>query len=218
MEMLNAFNKDSPAMGTMALPVMRVTTGKKSADLSADNTFGLWCKKSASVPGIQPMPTNRVPYNIEDAHFAIAAVSVAGPANTGVVFQASKTEEAYTSEFGLDKGKPSARWIDAKGQTVRLVSPDRLPPQTPAVLAITSANGVQKLRVNSKEVAGSNATFTASAFTQMLIGWGYLDHYPSPGFGGSVFAVIAGKGAPTAAELMVLERYLASIAGASVQG
>ena len=210
MEMLNAVNKDSPAMGTMTLPVMRVTKGRKNVDLSADNTFGLWCKKSASVPGIQPTPTNRVPYNIEDAHFAIAAVSVPGPGNTGVVFQASKTEEAYTSELGFDKGKPSARWIDAKGKTVQLVSPERLPPQTPAVVAITSAIGAQKLRVNSKEVAGSNATLAASACTQMLIGWGYLSHYPSPGFGGNVYAVIAGKGAPTAEELTVLERYLSS--------
>ncbi len=214
MEMLNAFNKDSPAMGTMALPVMRVTKGRRNVDCSAVNTFGLWCKKSASVPGIQPMPKNRVPYHIEDAHFAIAAVSIPGPAATGVVFQASKAEEAYTSELGFDKGQPSARWIDATGQTVRLVSPEHLPPQTPAVLAITSASGAQKLRVNSKEVAGSNATFAASACTQMLIGWGFLNHYPLQGFGGNVYAVIAGKGAPSGAELSVLERYLSSIAGA----
>ena len=214
MEMLNAVNKDSPAMGTMTLPVMRVTKGKKSIDCSADSTFGLWCKKSASVPGIQPMPKNRVPYNIEDAHFAIVAVSVPGSAHTGVVFQASKAEEAHTSELSFDKGKPSARWIDAKGQTVRLVSPERLPPQTPAVVTVTSAIGAQKLRVNSKEVAGSNATFANSACTQMLIGWGYLNYYPAPGFGGNIYAVIAGKGAPTAEELTVLERYLSLIAGA----
>ena len=47
----------------------------------------------------------------------------------------------------------------------------------------------------------------------MLIGWGYLSYYPRAGFGGQVYAVIAGKGAPTADELNVLERYLASVAG-----
>ena len=213
MEMLNAINKDSPAMGTMALPVMRVTKGKKSMDCSADNTFGLWCKKSVSMPGIQPNPKNRVPYNIEDAHFVVAAVSIPGAANTGVVFQASKTEELHTSELGFDKGLPAARWIDAKGQTVQLVSPERLPPDAPAVLAITSAVGKQKLRVNSKEVASGNASFAASPCSQMLIGWGYLSYYPRAGFGGQVYAVIAGKGAPTADELNVLERYLASVAG-----
>ena len=213
MEMLNAINKDSPAMGTMALPVMRVTKGKKSMDCSVDNTFGLWCKKSVSTPGIQPNPKNRVPYNIEDAHFVVAAVSIPGTANTGVVFQASKTEELHTSELGFDKGLPAARWIDAKGQTVQLVSPERLPPDAPAVLAITSAVGKQKLRVNSKEVASGNASFAASPCSQMLIGWGYLSYYPRAGFGGQVYAVIAGKGAPTADELNVLERYLASVAG-----
>ena len=214
MEMLNAFNHDSPAMGRVALPVMRVTKGKKNVDFGADNTFGLWCKKSASVPGIQPMPKNRVPFHLEDAHFAIAAVSVPGPANTGVVFQASKAEDAYASELGFDKGRPSARWIDAKGKTVQLVSPERLPQQVPSIVAMTSSAGAQRLRVNSKEMASGGATFAASACTQMLIGWGFLNHYPVPGFGGNVYAVIAGKGAPTTEELTVLERYLASIAGA----
>ena len=213
MEMLNAFNHDSPAMGRMALPVMRVTKGKKNVDFGADNTFGLWCKKSASVPGIQPMPKNRVPYHLEDAHFVIAAVSIPGPAHTGVVFQTSKAEEAYTSELGFDKGRPSARWIDAKGKTVQLASPDRLPPQAPSVIAITSAAGAQTLRVNSKEMATGSATFAASACTQMLIGWGFLNHYPVPGFGGNVYAVITGKGAPSSAELAVLERYLLSMGG-----
>jgi endoglucanase len=106
-----------------------------------------------------------------------------------------------------------ARWIDAKGQTVQLVSPERLPPDAPAVLALISSTGRQKLRVNSREMASGNATFAASACTQMLIGWGYLSYYPQAGFGGHVYAVIAGKGAPTADELTVLERYLASIAG-----
>jgi endoglucanase len=131
-----------------------------------------------------------------------------------VVFQASKTEELHTSELGFDKGQPSARWIDAKGQTVQLVSPERLAPDAPAVLAITSTGGRQKLRVNSKEMASGSATLAASPCSQMLIGWGYLSYYPQAGFGGHVYAVIAGKGAPTVDELNVLERYLASLAGA----
>jgi endoglucanase len=213
MEMLNAINKDSPAMGTMVLPVMRLAKGRKAADCSADNLFGLWCKKSFSMPGIQTNPKNRVPYNIEDAHFVVAALSIPGQANTGVVFQASKTEDLHTSELAFDKGRPAARWIDAKGQTVQLVSPERLPPGTPSVLAITSTAGQQKLRVNSQEVASGNATFAASPCSQMLIGWGYLSYYPSVGFGGNVYAVIASKGAPSAEELNVLERYLAAVAG-----
>ena len=49
-----------------------------------------------AVPGIQANPKNRVPYNVDDAHFAIAAVSVPGQGN-GIVFQASKAEAGQTS-------------------------------------------------------------------------------------------------------------------------
>jgi endoglucanase len=47
----------------------------------------------------------------------------------------------------------------------------------------------------------------------MLIGWGYVDYYPRGGFMGNIYAVIAGKGAPTSSELAVLERYLGTTAG-----
>jgi hypothetical protein len=213
MEMLNWTNKDSSAMGTMSLPVMRLTNGRKHSDHTVEDTFGFWCKKSAPAAGVQPHPKNRVPYNIEDAHFTVAAVSIAAQSNTGVVFQTSKAEEAYTCDLGLTDGRPSARWVDAKGQTVQLTSAARLAVHTPSVLALTSAPGLQKLRVNAAEVASANATFAASPCAQMLIGWGYLSYYPREGFRGHVYAVITGKGTPTAAELAVLERYVGTTAG-----
>ena len=148
MEMINWINKDSSAMGSMSLPVMRVTNGRKNSDHTAPDTFGFWCKKSAPAAGVQPRPTNRVPYNLEDA--------------------------------------------------------------------FTSALGAQKLRVNAEEVASHNATFAPSVYSQMLIGWGYLGYYPREGFRGHVYAVITGKGAPTAEEMAVLERYLGATAGLSI--
>ncbi len=217
MEMINWINKDSPAMGTMSLPVMRVTRGRKNTDHSAEGSFGFWCKKSSPVAAIQPNPKNRVPYNIEDPHFVIAAVSIPGQNNSGVVFQASKAEERYTAELALVNGQPEARWTDAKGKTVKLTSPDRLPLNAPAVLSLTSAPGMQKLRVNASEVASGNAAFAASACAQMLIGWGYLSYYPGEGFRGNVYALVTGKGAPGVEELAVIERYLASVAGVSLK-
>ena len=50
----------------------------------------------------------------------------------------------------------------------------------------------------------------------MLIGWGYLSYYPRDGFRGNIYAVISGKGAPSAEELGVLEKYLASTAGVAI--
>jgi hypothetical protein len=47
----------------------------------------------------------------------------------------------------------------------------------------------------------------------MLIGWGFIGYYPRGGFGGNIYSVITGKGAPTVSELAVLERYLGSTAG-----
>ncbi|UUZ71441.1 hypothetical protein LP415_20825 [Polaromonas sp. P1(28)-8] len=78
MEMINWTNKDSSAMGAMSLPVMRLTNGRKNSDHTAPDTFGFWCKKSAPAAGVQPRPKNRVPYNLEDAHFALACVSIPG--------------------------------------------------------------------------------------------------------------------------------------------
>jgi endoglucanase len=213
MEMINWINKDSGAAGPMSLPVMRVTNGKKNSDHSVPESFGFWCKKSARMAGVQPNPRNRVPYNIEDAHFAIAALSVPAPTNTGVVFQASKTEDLQLSELGFTNGQPRARWIDAKGLTVQLLAPAKLAVNTPAVLALTSVAGAQKLRLNSAEVGSGAATFAPSAFSQMLMGCGYVSYYPREGFRGNLYAVIAGKGAPTAGELAVLEQYLGSTAG-----
>jgi endoglucanase len=46
-----------------------------------------------------------------------------------------------------------------------------------------------------------------------MIGWGFLNYFPGASFGGNVFAVITGRGTPTAAELGVLERYLGTTAG-----
>ncbi len=215
MQMINWINKDSSNMGTMAVPVMRVTNGKKNSDHSVANTFGFWCKKRDSMPGLQANPKNRVPYNVEDAHFAIAVVSVPGLANSGVVFQASKAEALHTSDLGFTNSQPHARWLDSSGKTVQLTSPTRLVANTPAVIALTSAPGAQKLRVNSAVVASGSASFAASSCSQMLIGWGFRGFYPQDSFRGNVYGVIAGKGSPTPAELAVLEAYLARDAGAA---
>lgn len=217
MEMINWINKDGGGTGPMSLPVMRVTNGKKNADHTVPESFGFWCKKSGRVAGVQPNPRNRVPYNLEDAHFALAALSIPAQNNTGVVFQASKTEDLQVSELGFTNGQPRARWVDSKGQTVQLLAPAKLAANTPAVLALVSVAGAQKLRLNSAEVGSSAATFAPSAFTQMLMGCGYVSYYPREGFRGNLYAVIAGKGAPTVAEMAVLEQYLAGTAGLALK-
>ncbi|MDB5930802.1 MAG: Twin-arginine translocation pathway signal [Polaromonas sp.] len=213
MEMLNFFNTDSRAMGSITLPVMRISKGRgqKSSEHGGAGCFGLWCKKSVPQAGVQANPVNRMPYNLEDAHFVIAAVSLTTPDSSGLVFQASKAEEAHASELGFVNGQPTARWLDAKGRKVELTGTDPLAPGKPAVLTLTSAPREQALRVDSEKVAGASATFAPGAFGQMLIGWGFVSYYPRDGFSGNIHAVITGKGLPSTAELKVMEAYLARL-------
>ena len=91
---------------------------------------------------------------------------------------------------------------------MKLTSADKLPLNTPAVLALTSERDAQRLCGNSALVGSRKATFAPSPYGRMLIGWGYLGNYPRDGFAGNIYAVITGKGAPTPAELAVLEQYL----------
>ena len=212
MEMKNWTHLEVGNPGALAVPVMRLADGRKSADFSAPRTFGLWCKKSVPTAN-QPRPRNRVPYHLQEPHFVIAAVSVLGLGNTGVVFQASRTEEFHACELGFANGQPQASWQDAAGQAVRLTSATRLPTGTPSVVSLTSVPGAQSLRVNSAVVGNASATLAPSVCNQLLIGWGYLGFYPRESFGGQVYAVITGRGVPSSAELTVLERYLGAQAG-----
>jgi hypothetical protein len=211
MEMLAFFNTDGPAHGDWKMPLLRQVGGRKALDCTAERSVGLWCKKTVPQPRVQPHPRNRVPYDLQDAHFALAAIRVPG-ATTGVVFQASQAEQPFTSELALERGQPQAKWIDARGQQVVLTASRALEPQQPAVLALTSAPGAQVLRVNGELAGRASASFAPSTFAQMLIGWGFTSYFPREGFRGQVFAAIAGKGRPSEEELRVLERYLASLA------
>jgi endoglucanase len=213
MEMLNSINTDSAAMGNFAVPIMRLTNGRKNSDHSVPNTTGFLCRKTIPFPDVQPNPRNRVPYTVGDPHFIIAAVSVPTASSSGMVFQASVPFNTYSSELTFVNSQPQSRISDQFGGLVTLTSPAALAPNAPAVVSFTSAPGAQRLRVNSVVVGSAGSTYAASPYDQMLIGWGLATSFPQPGFGGNVYSVVTGKGAPTAAELAVLERYLGTTAG-----
>jgi endoglucanase len=215
MEMINWTNTEGGStMGTMAPPVMRVIGGHKASDHSAYNTYGFWCRKSVVVPGLLPNPRNRVPYDLQEPHFTIAAISVPATSNSGVIFQASNAAGAYVSELTLSNGVPQARWTDPAGNTVLLNAPSRLAANTPAVLSLMSNGSAQQLRVNSQVAGNGSGSIAAGQIDQLLLGWGFTAYFPREGFGGYVFSAVTGKGVPSAAEMTVLERYLASTAGA----
>lgn len=210
MEMLNWLNTERDA--SFSLPVMRDVGGTRATDHGAPNSTGLWCRKVIPRAQVQPDPRNRMPYGVGDPHFAIAAVRVPG-ANSGIVFQASRVDQAHTSELAFANGRAQARWVDAGGATTTVTAPSASAANTPVVLTLACAPGAQQLRVNSQVAGTATASLAATPLDQMLIGWGYTQHYPRQGFGGLVHAVVTGRGAPSAAELTVLERYLGSRAG-----
>lgn len=162
---------------------------------------------------VQPNPRNRVPYEIGDPHFSLAAVSVPGAGNTGIVFQASNAGVLYASELAFVNSRVQARCTDQSGTSVVLTSPTALAANAPAVLTFTSAPGAQRLRVNSALVGSGSANFAGSPLDQLLIAWGFQEYYPRAGFGGHVYSVVTGRGAPTTAELAVLESYLRTTTG-----
>jgi hypothetical protein len=212
MEMVVFLNNERPSAGFMAPPVMRTVQGRKALDHAGRETWGLWCKKAAPEPGVRPRPLDRAPYDLQDPHFVVAAIRVPGPNAGGVVFQASRAEEGQASELVLEDGRAQARWTDGNAPPLVLAAREPLDPGRPAVLTLACGPGEQVLRVDGQSVAQGRAQLPPAVFAQMLIGWGFQRYYPRGGFGGQVFAVIAGKGRPADAELAVLERYLASLA------
>jgi len=212
MDLLNFLNRDSERIAPMVPPVLRTVNGRKALDLSAPDTWGLWCRTSAPAPGAQANPRDRIPFDLHDEHFIIAAIVVPAPGRSGVVVQASRAEERLASELALEGGRPQARWVDANDRRVVLSAARALEPGRPAVLTLVSARGAQRLRVDGQLAGEGQSAFAPGVFNQLLVGWGFVSYYPREGFGGLVYGVIAGKGRPSEAELALMERYLASLA------
>lgn len=212
MEMRNWIRADSGVEGARVPPVMRRVQGRWCADHSAPNCWGFWCRSAAPQPGAVTPPRRRVPYHLREAHFALVALTVPAGGRDGVAFQASRAEEGHVSELALAGGCAQARWRDAEEREVVLTS-GPLAPGSLAVLTLCSQPGRQRLRVDGREVGAAAERFGGGNFAQMLIGWGFRNYVPDPGFEGQVFAVVTGKGAPQDSELALLERYLAERAG-----
>lgn len=213
MDMLNWVSERDRAGGAMAPPILRTVNGRRCADHTAPNTWGLWCRRPSPTAGLPPDPRNRLPYQLQDPHFAIVALSVPGARHSGIVFQASKAEGLHGVELALRGNHPQARWLDTQGQRVELTAPAPLAPGVATVLTLTSRPGEQTLRVNGQVAARASASLAVSPLAQMLIGWGFLHYFPRAGFGGHVFSVVTGRGEPTPDELDLLERDLGTTAG-----
>ncbi|HEY1230831.1 MAG TPA: cellulase family glycosylhydrolase [Ramlibacter sp.] len=210
MEMLNWMNQDTAGMGPLQPGLMR-SAPRPHLDLTADGATGLWCKKVVAA-GTYPNASNRAPYGLADPHFAVAAIGLPAAGTSGTVFQATVAGEVQHAELAVVNGQAQARWADASGGSLVLQGP-QLAAGAVSVLSLTGGQGGQQLRVNSASAGGAQRTFGAAPFADMLVGWGDPTRGAAATFRGHVYAVATGRGTPTAAELAVLERYLASLAG-----
>jgi endoglucanase len=217
MEMLNWFST-GPNQNQFSVPVMQVVNGHRCADLRAPNAFGLWCHKQLREPTQQPKAVNVVPYHIDEPHFAIAAISVPNTGGNGAVFQASTGEHVTLAELAIVNGRPAARWVDQNNVKIAVTSPTALTPDQPAVISLLGAQGNQRLRVNSAQQGTAAATLqsTPLGFDQLLLGSGFVSHFPTQSFGGFLFSAVTGKGNPSVTEMTILEKYLATTAGVTI--
>lgn len=206
MDMLNWMNQDSAHAGPRRPPVLR-RAGHPHADLAGAGATGLWCRKV--VPGpTYPNPSNLAPWNLQDEHFVLAAIGLPQAGANGVVFRAGVAGQPWGVELAMAVGQVQAHWQDAGGGSLTLAGPVPAAGAT-HVLALTGGQGAQQLRVDGSDVASGTASFSGPV-GDLLIGWGDPLQADTRTFGGHVHAVVTGPGRPGAAELAVLERWLAA--------
>jgi hypothetical protein len=210
MEMLNWLNQDTAGMGPMQPPVMR-RSGHPHSDHGGAGSTGFWCHKVIPGPTF-PNPRNVQPYGLQDPHFVLAAVGIPAAGTSGVVFSAGVIGQPWTAELALAGGAVQARWVDVQGGNQTLAGP-ALAAGAVSVLGMTGAQGRQQLRVNGSLAAAGSASFGPGPFADLLIGWAGPRRGTAAAFRGHVHAVITGRGNPQPAELAVLERFLARMAG-----
>ena len=222
MHMLNWYNTQGGNMGgdLSVLPTWgKDPSGNPYMDVSAAGSHGLWCKKI--LPGsdansfYSPNPTNVVPFGLHQSHFCLAAINLQSQ-GTGVVFEAVQNEQSYRASLTVASGVPQLQIEDANGQTQTIAGPAALATNSPVVLSYSVVPGTQLLRQNGAQLGSSAVTFATTPFNAMHIGSGYESYYETAAAPVKVYGVLVGQGNITASELWVLEKYMATLNGATI--
>ncbi len=224
----NYFNADGmkiwiePRYDTVnnALPFLGSdANGKNFIDFSANNTWGFWSKKRStnqSGANTENTPVNIVPYLNTDNFFQIASVAIPTQTTNGVIFATNNVESQEKATLCVNAGKAGME-IRGPSGAVTLVE-DTLPMavNTPHIITQKSVPGSQLLRVDGAQKGTSALTPAAGAFSSQEIGFIYDNYFPYMGWGGKFYGAVCGKGAPTNAELFVMEQYLALLSGTTL--
>lgn len=218
-EMVNGMSEGaSPNMGAWVVPTAGIASGHTSMVTTDQfNTLALWCKKVVPDAVLEGTPYNLPLYKVSDNHFIISCFSTSNIALGGTVFQTGLSTGGAKAEIFLSSGTPQGRWVDSAAGSVTCTAASALAANVPAVVTATYNAGAMNLRLNTVSAASGARTLAATPTDQHLLGWSYSNFFPNGAAVGNHYGSITGKGAPTAAELTVLERYLGNtLAGMSL--
>ena len=144
------------------------------------DTWACGARRPSRCRRSRPTRSNRTPYDVQDPHFTIAAVSVPGAATTASCSRRPTPATSYTSELRFSNSQPQARCIDPQGTPVLLTSPT-------ALVAESARGGLVHLGARRAAAARQFHAWSAAPARpsararcdQMLIGMGFTGYYPA---------------------------------------
>lgn len=204
-----------------AIPTLTLDgNGKTYVEFAGTNVWGFWShKRYPNQEGANTENTcvNQTPFLNTDSFFQISSVAIPSQTLSGVVFATNNEQGSEKATLEINAGKASMVIRDgAYGAPTQTTDPAVMSVNTPHILTMTSAPGAQVLRMDGTQKGTSAANPAAAHFSSQEIGFIYDNYFPNTGWGGKWYASIAGKGAPTAGELFVMEQYLALLSGTTL--
>jgi endoglucanase len=224
MEAINWLNQDAGSIRSTQVPALfnNDPDGVAAADFTVYGRRGLMSKHLLPVVAASPSndnypyPAARMPFDLTDPHFMVAAFKVTSAGTTGTLMAAQEITAHTHSAIKLNAGKTELNQGDIANVDNIITDAATVALNTATTASMASSNGAQRLRVNGVQVGTSAANFSASPFGAASIGMGYWDYYPQDAIQGYEHAWIMGKGSITDAELTVLENYAKSFSQAPV--
>lgn len=158
-------------------------------------------------------------FQMSDDHFVVAcAKSLFGAVGTQTIFGGSSTAATnplVPQVFFSTTGVLSVQWRDDAGAVSTCSPAAGIAAGESAVLSGTKVGNTKKARKNGGTWAIDATVMGATTINAATISGSTRTTYVNP-FNGNIYGVIAGKGAITDAELLVLERYLGSLGGVAI--
>ena len=156
-------------------------------------------------------------FQMSDDHFVVACIQSSNVAvESRIYFQRSSANAQIGITVGTT-GNLVAQWSDDSGAAANIaVGTNTIQSGVSAVVAITKAGNVKKVFKNGVQLGTNSIVLGTATFSASSAAIGFDPQSLSRFFNGPIYGVIAGKGAITDAELLVIETYLGSLGGLNI--